>query len=269
MASLIAAAIQMDARDDPQTNRTRAVRMIAQAADRGAQFVVLPEMFVFFMGDQNQARKTAEPIPGETSELLQEIARRYRIHLVGGSFFEQIPSADRVFNTCLFIGPEGDILGHYRKIHLFEIDAPGEVVRNEADVVAHGTDIVAVETTFGVVGLSICYDLRFPELYRALAARGARIITLPAAFALKTGKDHWEPLIRARAIENQAFVIASAQVGIKPDGYVCYGRSLIVDPWGTVIAQAHDAETVILAELNFDYLERVRRALPALKNRRL
>jgi predicted amidohydrolase len=268
MASMTAAVVQLDAQEDPQVNRERAVALIAKAAARGAQLVVLPEMFVFF-STMDQMVLHAEAIPGSTSEMLQAAARRHQIYLVGGSFCEKIPGNDKVYNTNLVINPDGEIIAQYRKIHLFEIDAPGEVVFNEAEAIEFGKDVVAAETPFGVIGLTICYDLRFPELYRALADKDARIITLPAAFALKTGKDHWETLIRARAIENQVYMLASAQVGIKPNGYMSYGRSMIVDPWGTVIAQAQDTEAVITAELDMDYLEKVRKELPALKNQKL
>lgn len=268
MATVTAAVVQMNSQDDPLGNRKRAAHLIGEAADRGARLVVLPEVFVYFHGMEQMAAH-AESIPGPTSEVLQEVARRYKVYVVGGSFFERVPHQSKVYNANLVIGPDGGILAHYRKIHLFEIDAPGEVVVNEAEVVEHGNEVKSFETPFGVVGLTICYDLRFPELFRALADRGARIITLPAAFAMKTGKDHWETLIRARAIENQVYMLASAQVGIKPNGYVSYGRSMIVDPWGAVVAQAQDTETVIYADLDMDYLEQVRRSLPALKNRKL
>ncbi len=268
MASVTAAIVQMDAQADPQDNRRRAEALVGLAADRGADLVVLPEVFVFF-GQMKQMKSHAEPIPGPTTDMLQETARRHGIYLVGGSFFSTIEGSEKVYNSSLVLGPDGEIIAHYRKIHLFEIDAPGEVVFNEADLVEFGEEVVSADTPFGVVGLTVCYDLRFPELYRALADRNASIIALPAAFALKTGKDHWEPLIRARAIENQVFMLASGQTGIKPGGFTCYGRSMIVDPWGTVIAQAQDSETVITAELDMDYLGQVRKAMPALKNRKL
>jgi predicted amidohydrolase len=268
MATIPAAVIQMDTRSDPDVNRHKAVTMIERAAGRGARLVVLPETFVY-MHDLDRMRQNAEPLPGPTSETLRAAARRCGVYLVGGSYLVKTPDRDAVFNTCLFIGPNGDMLAMYRKIHLFEIEAPGEVVFDEAQAIAHGREVVSAETPFGIVGFTICYDLRFPELYRMLADRGARILTVPAAFAMKTGKDHWEPLLRARAIENQAFVLAAAQTGTKPNGYVSYGRSMIVDPWGTVIAQAQDTEAMVIAELDMAYLEKVRRVLPALKNRRL
>lgn len=268
MTSVRVGLIQMDAQDNPAANREKAVSLIGQAVDRGAQLVALPEVFVYVHAF-NRMQEMAEPINGPTAEVLCETARRYGIYLVGGSFLERVPGQEKVFNTNLFIGPDGEIRAIYRKIHLFELIAPGEVIAIESQVVEHGKDIVTAETPFGVIGLTICYDLRFPELYRALADRGARILTVPAAFAMKTGKDHWEVLLRARAIENQAYVLAPNQFGIKPDGSVCYGHSLIVDPWGTVVARASDTEAVITADLDGGYLEKVRQMLPALKNRRV
>ncbi|MBM3262442.1 MAG: carbon-nitrogen hydrolase family protein [candidate division Zixibacteria bacterium] len=268
MAGIMAAIVQMDAQDNVQENRKKAVAGIAQAADQGARIVVLPEMFVY-VHSLDRMRQMAEPLHGPTSETLREAARRHGVYLVGGTFFECIPGQEKVYNTNLFIGPDGNIRTIYRKIHLFELIAPGEVVVVESQAVEHGQEVVTDDTPFGTIGITICYDLRFPELYRALADRGAHIVAVPAAFAMKTGRDHWEVLLRARAIENQVYVLACNQVGIKPDASICYGRSMIIDPWGTVVAQASDAETVIMAELDMEYLEKVRTVLPALKNRRI
>ncbi|MDP6054837.1 MAG: carbon-nitrogen hydrolase family protein [Candidatus Latescibacteria bacterium] len=268
MALISVAVIQMDAQDNIDDNRNRAVAMVDEAASRGARLVVLPEVFVH-LDALDKMKAAAETIPGPTSTLLQEVARRNKIYLVGGSFFEKNTEEDKVYNTNLFLGPDGSILSVYRKIHLFEIDAPGEVVFDEAQVIESGKEVVIADSPFGVIGFTICYDVRFPELYRALADRQADIITVPAAFAMKTGKDHWEPLLRARAIENQVFILASSQVGTKPNGFTCYGRSMIIDPWGTVLAQAQDTETIITAQLDMDYMAHVRRIMPALKNRRL
>ena len=268
MTSIPVAVIQLDTQGDPDENRAKAISLVDKASSQGAQLVVLPEAFVC-LGDLDKRKAAAEPLAGPTSSMLREAAERNNIHLVGGSFLEKKVGQDKVYNTCLFIGPDGTVLSVYRKIHLFKIDAPGELVFDESQVVASGPEVVTSDSPFGVIGFSICYDLRFPELYRALAARDARIVTVPAAFAMKTGKDHWEPLLRARAIENQVFVLASAQIGAKPDGSTCYGRSMIIDPWGTVLAQAQDSETIITADLDMDYMTQVRRTMPALKNRRL
>jgi len=268
MGTIPVAIIQMDSQDNIEDNRAKAINYVDVAASNGAQLVVLPEVFVH-LDNLDKMKTKAEPIPGPTSELLQEAASRNKIHLVGGSFFEKTKDAGKIYNTNLFLGPDGSILSVYRKIHLFEIDVPGEVVVDEGQVIESGSDVVTSDTPLGVIGFSICYDIRFPELYRALSDRKATIITVPAAFAMKTGKDHWETLLRARAIENQVYILASGQIGTKPNGFSCFGRSMIIDPWGTVVAQAPDKETIITADLDMDYLDLVRRNLPASKNRRM
>lgn len=268
MSRIPVAVLQLDTQDNPDENRARAISMVDEASRRGARLVVLPEAIVC-LGDVQARKAAAEPLNGPTTKLLCEAAKRNGIYLVGGSFMEARQGQEKVYNTSLFIGPDGNILSVYRKIHLFKIDVPGEVVFDESEAVAGGEDVTVCESPYGIIGFSICYDLRFPELYRALSERGAMIITVPAAFAMKTGKDHWETLLRARAIENQVYVLASAQIGTKPDGTVCYGRSMIVDPWGTIVAQAQDSESVVMAELDMDHLARIRRLLPALENRRM
>lgn len=268
MSLISVAVIQMDSQDDPDENRAKAVSLIDRAAAQGAQLIVLPEVFVC-LGDEKTRKASAEPLDGPTSSMLREAAKRHQVHLVGGSFLEKKDGDEKVYNTCLFTGPDGTVLSVYRKIHLFKIDAPGEVVFDESRLVASGEEIVTSDSPFGVIGFTICYDLRFPELYRALADRQACIVTVPAAFAMKTGKDHWETLLRARAIENQVFILAAGQIGTKSDGTVCYGRSMIIDPWGTVLAQASDAEGIVMANIDMDHLTRIRRTLPVLNNRRL
>ena len=268
MTPLPVAVVQLDTQDNPDENRAKAVAMVDEASRRGAKLVVLPEAIVC-LGDVQARKAVAEPLDGPTSKLLCGAAKRNGIHLIGGSFMEKREDQDKVFNTSLFIGPDGNVLSVYRKIHLFKIDVPGEVVFDESEVVAGGEEVTVCESPYGAIGFSICYDLRFPELYRALSEGGALIVTVPAAFAAKTGKDHWETLLRARAIENQVFVLAPAQIGTKPDGAVCYGRSMIIDPWGTVLAQAQDSESVVLADLDMDHLARIRQLLPVLENRRM
>lgn len=268
MPSTPVALIQMDTQDNPDENRAKAISMVDQASAQGAQLIVLPEAFVC-LGDLDTRKASAEPLAGPTASMLCEAAKRNNVYLVGGSFFEKRAGQDKIFNTCLFTGPDGTVISVYRKIHLFKIDVPGEFVFDEAQVVAPGQEIVTSDSPFGRLGFSICYDLRFPELYRALAERDAHIVTVPAAFAMKTGKDHWELLLRARAVENQVFILAAAQIGAKPDGSTCYGRSMIIDPWGTVLAQAHDSETILMAEIDMDHMTRIRRTLPVLESRRL
>ena len=268
MSALTVAAIQMTAGDNKESNLAKAETLIDAAIKKGARFIVLPEYFNF-CGDPKRHRQEAEPIPGPTIEMLATKARENRVYILGGSIAESINGAEKFCNTSVLLGPSGDIIAKYRKIHLFDVEIDHRVIMKESDVVEPGDKIALVETEYGPVGLSICYDLRFPELYRALAVGGARIIFVPASFMLATGKDHWTPLLRARAIENQVFVVAADQIGPLPGTRLLrYGRSMIVDPWGTVLAQAADTETVITAELDFDYLSRVRKQVPSLAHRR-
>ncbi|MBI3249535.1 MAG: carbon-nitrogen hydrolase family protein [Deltaproteobacteria bacterium] len=267
MRSYLVAAVQMTASSSKEENLAKAETFVRLAAERGASVIVLPEVFAW-RGPRAEEPPQVEPIPGPTSERLRDVARRYRIHLLAGSFLEKSEEA-RAFNTSLLFGPEGDILAHYRKIHLFDVDIPGQVRVKESDTKKPGQDVVASETALGVFGLSVCYDLRFPELYRQLAAKGAEVLFVPSAFTFPTGAAHWEPLLRARAIENQAYVIAPNQIGKNTHGFADYGNSMIVDPWGKVLARAADKECFITAEIDRDYLEKVRRELPCLVHRRL
>ena len=201
---------------------------------------------------------------------MREVARERSIWILGGSFPEAIPESSRVYNCSVLISPAGECVARYRKMHLFDVDlgVEGGVFR-ESDAIAPGDDIVSAKTDFGVLGMSICYDLRFPEMYRELVSRGAQFVSVPAAFSPATGRDHWEVLLRARAIENQVYVIAPAQCGRHSVDRSSYGRSMIVDPWGLVLAQAGDEPGVIVADCDLGRLERVRSAIPCLQNRRL
>jgi predicted amidohydrolase len=215
-----------------------------------------------YMGDPSRYADVAESIPGPTTDALAAKAQEHGLYVHAGSFFESIPESSRVYNTSVVIAPEGTILDTYRKIHLFDIQ--GDVEYQESDNVAPGEAVTTVETELGTFGLSICYDLRFPQLYRALARRGAKVLFVPAAFSMHTGTDHWESLLRARAIENQAYVIAPGQIGDKPDSMHTYGRSLVVDPWGNVVARASDRPELITATVDLDYLDDVRSKLQTL-----
>jgi predicted amidohydrolase len=188
------------------------------------------------------------------------------IHLVAGSFAESVPGSDRLFNTSTYFQPDGRLAARYRKIHMFDVDVGGVAYR-ESDSERAGDDVIVADAGELSLGLTVCYDLRFPELYRILALEGAELVTVPSHFTLHTGKDHWHVLLRARAIENQLFVAAAAQIGETIPGRPSYGRSLIADPWGTVLAQAPDEETVIAAELDRAQLREIRETLPSLKNR--
>jgi len=259
-------AVQMDSQNDKKANLQKAEHLIERAASQGAQLVGLPEYFNF-IGPENQEFEQAETIPGPTTDHLSEIARRHHIWLHGGSILEKVPGQPKMFNTCTLFNPEGEITGKYRKIHLFDIEVKGGPAMTESSTKESGGKVIVCETDLGKIGLSICYDMRFPELYRIMALKGATLVFVPSEYTLYTGKDHWEPILRTRAIENQCFIIAPAQIGIKPL-FQTYGRSLIIDPWGTIIAKASDKETCILAELDMEYLERVRQQVPSLKNRR-
>ncbi len=266
--TFLAAAIQMTAGFDKPANLARAERLVRLAAVRGANLVALPEVFNW-RGKRADQSNSAESLDGESLTLMSRLARELQIHLLAGSITETVPGEARCYNTSVMLGPDGARIAAYRKIHLFDVELPGRVTARESDAKLSGGDIVAVETALGKIGLSICYDLRFPELYRRLAFSGARTIMIPSAFTAFTGEAHWEPLLRARAIENQAYVIAPAQFGPSPYGYNDYGNSMIVDPWGRVLARASDQEGVVVAVIDYEYQDRVRRELPALNHARL
>lgn len=261
-----AAAIQMSSTPNKGENLETAERLIRQSVAAGAELVALPELFSCH-GLEKAYRKNAEPVPGPTTEVLGELARELGVYVLGGSILEGEPAAERLHNTSTFFDPSGQLTAVYRKIHLFDVKAPDREYL-ESKTIAPGEEIVTAKAGVATLGLSVCYDVRFPELYRLLALRGAEVIAVPAAFTLQTGKDHWELLLRARAVENQAFVVAPAQWGQKADGRWTYGRSMIVDPWGTVLAQCSDRDGHALAPLDLDYLDRFRGEFPALANRR-
>jgi predicted amidohydrolase len=241
-------------------------KVIAGAASDGARLIVLPEMFNV-LGDAEQLRAGAEPLDGPSLRWAGDQALRHRVWLVAGSIMERAPGQERILNTSCLFDPVGARRAVYRKIHLFDCDVPGASYRESA-IVMPGRDIVRAEAEGVPLGLSICFDLRFPELFRSLALGGARLIALASAFTERTGRDHWEVLVRARAIENQVFVIAANQIGASTLKLRWYGRSMIVDPWGVVLAQAPDREGYIVADLDFAEQDRVRAQLPSLANRR-
>jgi deaminated glutathione amidase len=265
---LRAAAVQLNATGDVEANRATADRLVRAAAADGARLVVLPEKWSV-LGAAADLRGAAEPLEdGPSMRWARETAAELSIDLVAGSIVERLADGSGLANTSAHVGPDGECKAVYRKIHMFDVEVDGVAYR-ESDVELPGSDIVTSRTAGGVeLGLSVCYDVRFPELYRILAVRGARVIVIPAAFTLATTRDHWEVLLRARAIENQAFVIAPNQIGDAPPKYRSGGRSMIVDPWGLVLAQAPDGEGHIVADLDLARLEDVRRRLPALAGRR-
>jgi len=268
MERYLAAAIQMASGPDRESNLARAASLIRAAADRGARLVVLPEVFAW-RGPPTEEPGQAEPIPGPTSQAMALLARELDIHLCMGSILESVAGQTRAFNTSCLLGPDGRLLARYRKIHLFDVELPGRVATRESACRLPGSEPVVVPTPLGVLGLSVCYDLRFPELYRHLVRAGAEVLLVPSAFTAPTGAAHWEVLCRARAVENQCYVIAADQTGTSPHGHADWGDSLIADPWGRVIARAPDAEGVVIAEVDRGYLGRVRRELPCLTHARL
>ncbi|MBI2091082.1 MAG: carbon-nitrogen hydrolase family protein [Deltaproteobacteria bacterium] len=263
----LAAAIQMLAMSDKKANLEEAEAWIREAARRGAKLVALPEVFNW-RGDKKEERSHAETIPGPSSERMAQLARELGLYLLAGSILEAIPDSSKAYNTSLLYNPQGDIVVRYRKLHLFDVDIAGGVAILESATREPGKEIAVAETEIGRMGLSICYDLRFPELYRALTDKGAEIIFIPSAFTALTGEAHWEPLLRARAIENQVYIIAPDQVGKNPKSIATYGNSMIVDPWGKVLARAPDGAGAVLAEMDLGYLAKVRAELPALSHRR-
>ncbi len=268
MAHLTLGLIQVNPDEDKRANVTRAIELVGEAASAGAQFVALPETF-HCRGPNDVKFATAEPIPGPLSAELAAVAKRHRIYLLAGSYNERVDDGDpRLFNTSLLFDPNGVVLAKYRKIHLFDVIIDGQVKAQESSRNRPGDQLVTAETAYGRVGLSICYDLRFPEVYRALALKGATLTFVPSNFTLYTGKDHWETLLRARAIENGMYIVAPATIGEGGGGFTAYGRSLVVDPWGTVLACASDQVGVILATIDLDRVQKVRESLPSLAHRR-
>jgi deaminated glutathione amidase len=261
------AAVQLNSTADPAANLAAADRLTRAAAADGARLIVLPEKWTAIGTDADQ-RAAAETLTGPAIEWARAIARELRVDLVAGSILELLEGQDKLANTSVHVDRSGEIRAVYRKIHMFDVEIDGRTYR-ESDLEEPGEEIVLSQTADGVeLGMSTCYDLRFPELYRILAVRGARVLVVPAAFTLPTTRDHWETLLRARAIENQAFVIAANQFGPHPGGHRSGGRSMIVDPWGVVLAQAPDREGHIVAELDLERQHEIRARLPALANRR-
>lgn len=270
------AVIQLNSQEDVEANLGRVRALVLEAGRGGAELVALPENFAF-MGEETMKRAIAEEVSdvagGRIVSTLRQLAKEAGVWLVGGGMPERSPDPDRPFNTSLLVAPDGKLAAQYRKVHLFDVDLPDGTRLLESGATTAGDEASVTEfltKSEGPVGLgmTICYDLRFPELYRRLG-REVRIVTVPAAFTLTTGKDHWHVLLRARAIENQVFVLAPAQHGKHPRGRQTYGKSLVVDPWGDVIAQAAEGEGVAFARLDFAAQDRVRASLPCLTHRRM
>jgi len=259
------AAVQLNSRNDRDANLAAAERLVRAAAADGAELVALPEKWNLLAAGE-ELLAGAEPLDGPSLTAARAWARELGIHLLAGSIAEP-GEGEKASNTSVLIGADGEDLAVYRKIHMFDVDAGGVSYR-ESEYERPGSEVVTAPLGELIAGLGICYDLRFPELFRILAVRGARIFTLPSAFTAATGCDHWEVLLRARAIENQAFVVAPNQVGQAPPHFDSFGHSAIVDPWGTMLAIARDEECFVAAELDLSGQDRVRESLPSLANRR-
>jgi deaminated glutathione amidase len=264
----LVAAIQMLAADDKAANLAEAERWVRRAVSDGARVVALPEVFIW-RGPKQLERSSAEPIPGPTTVRLAALARELGVHLLGGSILEEIPGSNKAYNTSLLFSSQGEMIASYRKIHLFDVDLGNGVTARESETREYGSAVVVAETDLCPMGLTICYDLRFPELYRALSLKGAQLICVPSAFTAYTGQAHWEALLRARAIENQVYIVAPDQFGKNPESFDTYGHSMIVDPWGKILAELANGPGTVAAEIDLDYLAKVRAELPALTHRKL
>ncbi len=257
--------IQFNSSQDRETNVARALALVDRAAAQGAQFVLLPE-YATFLGSYERYLENSETVPGPTSVVMAAKARQHGITILAGSLIERSPRADRFYNTSLLFNPNGELVASYRKVHLFDVDVPGKVTDNESSAVLPGKHLMVVNLPEFCLGMSICFDLRFPELYRSLALAGAEVLAIPSAFARGTGEAHWHVLVRARAIENHAYVLAAGQCGADSDGHYCYGHSLIVDPWGVILAEAPaDEEAVLIADINIEQVYKRRAQIPVLK----
>ncbi|AGZ39801.1 carbon-nitrogen hydrolase family protein [Actinoplanes friuliensis] len=262
------AVCQLNARDDRAANLATARELLDRAAAAGADLAVLPE-YVDYLG-RSAGLPKPEAIDGEFGQFFATAARELGMWVHAGSFHEAGPDDTRTWNTSLIFDRSGQLAATYRKIHLYDVEIPGRVSYQESRTVAPGDKTVVTEIDGVPTGLSICYDLRFPELYRSLAVDGgAKLIVVPAAFMMHTGRDHWEVLLRARAIENQCYVVAAGQIGDHDPGRTCFGRSMIIDPWGTVLAQAPDTTGIVTADIDLARLDEIRAELPSLANRRL
>jgi len=261
------AVVQLHIGEDVEQNISRCLELARQAIAAGAELIVLPEA-IDYLGSDAGVPAIKSSIPGPVINHISDLAKDHGVWILAGSIHESIPDSPRTYNTSVLFDRSGTEVARYRKLHLYDVSIPGKVEFKESATTAPGSEIVTADIDGHTAGLSLCYDIRFPELYRELASRGAEIVFLPAAFTLFTGKDHWETLIRARAIENQCFMLASGQQGVSSQGLATYGRSMIVDPWGTVLATAPDGDGFAIANLDFANLSRIRAELPSLANRR-
>ncbi|MFO0684258.1 MAG: carbon-nitrogen hydrolase family protein [Sandaracinus sp.] len=262
------AVVQMTSGPDVEKNLSAVTRLVSDAAADGAELVVVPECFAY-LGPEKGKLAIAEPLPagGPILGRMQELARAHGIELVLGGFYEKGSVPEKSKNACVHLDASGAVRAVYRKIHLFDVDLPDGTKLEESATVEPGREVVVTDTAFGKLGLTVCYDVRFPELYRALVDRGAIAMAVPAAFTLTTGKDHWHVLLRARAIESQSYVLAAAQTGHHHGERRSYGHALICDPWGVVLAECGEGEGFAAAWIDTDVVARIRASLPSLRHR--
>lgn len=263
MRKYIVGVIQIDSQDNKEKNLDTAVSLVEEAVSKGAKLVVMPETMNYIGANFIE---NAESIPGYTTNIFQRLAVKHNIWIHCGSIPESTGTT-KTYNTTAFISPKGNIVCKYRKLHMFDVDITDGPSYKESDSNEPGDEIVLCKSELGIFGFSICYDIRFGEIFRLMGLNGAQIFFTPANFTLNTGSDHWEPILRTRAIENGCYVISPGQIGIKPK-MQAYGKSLIIDPWGNVIAKASDRQCCITAEIDLDMIDNIRNQVPAIKNRR-
>lgn len=265
MGKFLMAVLQIDSQSNKKLNLEKVDTFIDEAASHGAQFIAMPEN-IHYCGPKDGVFANAETIPGPMSNFFASKAKQHGIWLHCGSIGEIIQNESKLYNTTLLYNPQGKLAARYEKIHMYDVDIKDGPSTRESDTKKPGERIVVCNTDFCKVGLSICYDMRFPEIYRIMALMGAKLIFVPANYTMFTGKDHWECILKTRAIENQCYIVAPAQIGKKP-AFQAYGRSMVINPWGITTACAEDRETIIYAEIDPDYVEQIRNQLPSLKNR--
>lgn len=264
--TLTVGCAQLNSTDDTAANLAAAERAIVQAAVQGARLVMLPEHFYFLGPEESKRRRAEELAQAGWLPRMSELAQSLGIYIHIGSFLER--QQETIYNTAVVISPDGEVIAQYRKLHLFDVEIPGGMIYRESNVVSPGDAVVSFEVDGFVFGMATCYDLRFPELFRKLVDHDATVLLVPAAFTLQTGRDHWEVLLRARAIENLCWVAAAGQWGTAPPGQQLFGRSMIINPWGVVISQAADGVTTIIAELDLEKVRQIRTRFPVLQHRR-
>lgn len=267
MRKYMVGVLQLDSQQDKEANLKTICQFIDEAASKGAKLITMPENMHCIGESIGNGGPREETIPGYSIGILQEKAKEHGLYIHCGSISEKREGEAKYYNTTVFLNLKGEILAKYRKLHTFDVTLPDGTEHRESDRVMPGKEIVDLQTELGHLGFSICYDIRFPELFRVLALRGAEVLFTPANFTVPTGKDHWEPILRTRAIENGCYVIAAAQIGKKP-AMDAFGNSMVIDPWGTVIARAKNEPCVTMAEINLDDVSKVRGQIPSLKNRR-